>query len=307
MYPNGEAINVLCASNAPLDPDAAGNARLEVLDGHDRVGFVSVDSTNCIENRLIKALQYLSTNYPARGWGQYINGAELLWAKLVICGHSQGGGMAGMIAKSRSVDRCVMLASMDWWDAGNRPYNWMQADPQTPLSHWFLFVHERDQFLPFPNMQIAASALRVDCYGPQVQVETSSSSNYFGRHFLSTDLEPSTNAAGSYHGCPVVDVATPLQSDGSTPVFKPVWDYLLLGDAVPPPPTISTLMITNSMVSLGVTNLMPTATNLVLTCQDLLFPAWSTSATFVGTSWHTNWVGVCSSSWERAFFKIEAQ
>lgn len=307
MYPNGEAINALCATNAPLDPDAAGNARLEVIDGSDRVGFVTVDRTNCIENRLIKALQYLHTTYPTRGWGQYLSGDMPRWDKFIVCGHSQGGGMAGMIAKTRFVDRCVTLASMDWWDAGNRPYNWMLADPQTPLSRWFLFAHERDQFLSFTNMRVAASALGVDRYGACVQVEASPSSNYFGRHFLSTDLEPSTNAPGSYHGCPVVDLATPLQADGATPVFKPAWDYLLLCDSIPPPTVIASLTMTNGMVSLGVTNLMPTATNSVLTCREILRPAWSTSATFVATSGQTNWVGGYSNTWDNVFFKIEAQ
>lgn len=31
MYPNDNAINVLCQHFAPSDPDAAGNARLEVI------------------------------------------------------------------------------------------------------------------------------------------------------------------------------------------------------------------------------------------------------------------------------------
>lgn len=200
-----------------------------------------------------------------------------------------------------------MFTSMDWWEAGNRPYNWMSSASQTPLSRWFLFVHERDQFLSFTNMQVAASALAVDRYGSYVQVETSSSTNYFGRHFLSTNLEPSTNAAGSYHGCPVVDAATPIQADGTNFVFKPVWDYVLLSSALPPPVIISSLTVTNGMVSLGITNLMPTATNRMLTCQNLLFPVWSTNDTFVATSWQTNWIGMVSNTWDKLFFKIETQ
>jgi hypothetical protein len=61
-----------------------------------------------------------------------------------------------------------------------------------------------------------------------VRVESSAAPTSGNRHFLSTNLEPSTNQPTSYHGCPVVDAATPLQADGATPVFKPVWDYLLL-------------------------------------------------------------------------------
>ncbi|MCX6880288.1 MAG: hypothetical protein NTW21_41755 [Verrucomicrobia bacterium] len=42
MYPNADAINALCAQVEPLDGDAAGKARLEVIDGTDRVSFLGV-------------------------------------------------------------------------------------------------------------------------------------------------------------------------------------------------------------------------------------------------------------------------
>jgi hypothetical protein len=233
MYPNGDAINVLCYSNAPLDPDAAGNARLEVVDGTDRVSFVSVDRTNCIENRLIKALQYLQANYPARGWGQFYNSNGVLWTNLIVCGHSQGAGMAAVLAKSRRVDRCVMFTDMDWWVAGNRPYNWMSTIPQTSVERWFLLAHERDQFLDFAQVQAGASVLDLTRYGAAVRVEATASPSFSNRHFLSTDLEPAPGQAGSYHGCPVVDAATPRQADGMTPVLKPVWDDMLLHETPP--------------------------------------------------------------------------
>ncbi len=228
MYLNGDAINSLCASNAPLDADAAGNARLEVIDGTNRVSFLSVDRTNCIENRLLKALQYLQANYSTRGWGQFYSNNTVLWNKVIVCGHSQGGGMAAILAKTRRVNRCIVFTDMDWWVASNRPYNWMSATSATPASLWYLFAHERDQFLDFGEMQISAAALDVTRYGAYVQVESSGSPTFSNRHFLSTNLDPSTNQPASYHGCPVVDAATPLQADGVTPVFKPVWDYLLL-------------------------------------------------------------------------------
>ncbi len=233
MYPNGSAINSLCAQYAPLDADAAGNARLEMIDGTNRVSFLSVDSTNCIQSRLIKGLQYLNTTYPTRGWGQYYSGNAVLWSKLIACGHSQGAGMAAMLAKTRVTDRCVMFTDMDWWVAGNRPYNWMSTSPQTPVDRWYLLAHERDQYLDFTEMQTCATALDVDRYGAYVPAETSAATSYSGRHFLSTNLDPAPAQPTSYHGCPVVDAATPLQADGVTPVLKPAWDYLLLHVTLP--------------------------------------------------------------------------
>jgi hypothetical protein len=233
MYPNPSAINDLCAQFAPLNPDAAGNARLEVIDGTDRVSFVTVDSVNCIQNRLLKALQHLHATYPARGWGQYFEGNLLLWNKMVVSGHSQGGGMAAMLAKTRMVDRCILFASMDWWEAGNRPYRWMADSPQTPVDRWYLFAHERDQFLDFGEMQACAAALDVSRYGTALRTEAVGPGNYQHRHFLSTNLNPASAQANSYHGCPVVDAATPRMADGVTPVFEPVWRCMLLHQTLP--------------------------------------------------------------------------
>ncbi len=234
MYPNTNAINILCAQNAPLDPNAAGNARLDVIKGTNIVSWLSVDSTNCIQNRLLKALQYLNTTYPTQGWGQYYSGSTVLWSKLIVSGHSQGGGMAAMLAKTNVTDRCIVFSDMDWWAVGNKPYKWMFTTPQTPVNNWYLFAHERDELLNFTNMQTCAAALDVSRYGAYVQVETSTSASYGGRHFLATNLDPSsTNQPNPFHRCTVVDSATPMQADGVTPVFKPVWDYMLLHDTAP--------------------------------------------------------------------------
>jgi hypothetical protein len=234
MYPNDSAINVLSQQFAPSDPDAAGNARLEVIDGSDRVSFLVVNTINSIQHRLLKALQYLQSTYPLQGWGQYCSGSSVRWDKLIVCGHSQGSGMAAMLAKTRVTDRCIIFTGMDWWTGGTppRPYNWMFTSPQTPVDRWYSFAHERDQFLDFAEMQVAAAALDVSRYGSPERVE-SSSAGYRSRHFLSTNLEPASTQSSSYHGCPVVDAATPRQADGVTPVFKPVWDYLLLHDTQP--------------------------------------------------------------------------
>ena len=130
-----------------------------------------------------------------------------------------------------------MFTDMDWWTGGvpRRPYNWMFDTPLTSVDRWYFLAHERDQFLDFDEMQAAAVALDVSRYGACVQVESATSSSYGGRHFLSTNLDPAPAQSTSYHGCPVVDAATPMQTVGasSTPVLKPVWDYMLLHDTPP--------------------------------------------------------------------------
>jgi hypothetical protein len=233
MYPNATPINQLVAVNDPLNPEAALLARLEVIDGADRVSYLEVNRTNCIENRLLKALQYLDATRPSMGWDSYFAGDTILWSKLILCGHSQGGGHAGVMAKTRTVHRCLFFGSMDYWAAGDRPYDWMSLPPLTPISQWFLLAHERDQLLDFGRMQTAASALDVDRYGAFLRAESASDADFRGRHFLSTNLEPARGAAGSYHSTMISDADTPREADGITPVLKPAWDYFLL-HATPP-------------------------------------------------------------------------
>lgn len=232
MYANGEAISSLCLQNAPNDPACAGEARLEVIDGVDRVPFLTVNRTNSIENRLFKALQYLSAQYPSEGWGQYLSGDTVEWDKITICGHSQGGGHAALIAKTRDVDRCVMLDSMDYWVAGGRPYDWVSQASATPVSRYFMLTHERDEFAVLDKLTAHVAALDVDRYGEVVNVDASQSP-FEGSHFLTTNLEPARGGAGKYHGTPVSDVDTPLAADGVSPVLKPAWDYLLLHETSP--------------------------------------------------------------------------
>ena len=72
------------------DPKAFENFRLEIIEGRDLSTFVSVDRTNSIENRLLKALQHLAKTEPTRGWSQFLTAkGEIEWPKVAVSGHSQ--------------------------------------------------------------------------------------------------------------------------------------------------------------------------------------------------------------------------
>src|SRR5690242_13043802 len=63
MYPTGGGLAKAC----PTTPDPSScyeNARLEIIDGLDRVPFLNVNVANSIDNRLTKLLQYLTRQYP---------------------------------------------------------------------------------------------------------------------------------------------------------------------------------------------------------------------------------------------------
>jgi pimeloyl-ACP methyl ester carboxylesterase len=232
MYPNEKSINALCEVHAPRDPRAQKWARLEVIDGINRWGFLSVDRINCIDSRFLKAIQYLASTNPSASWGTFLKRGQIDWEKVVVAGHSQGGGMAGVIAKTRNVRRCVMFASMDYWEAGKRPCNWMLERPRTPVERWYFLAHERDQILDFAKMKVSATGLGLEPFGPFVPVESATDPAFGGTRCLSTNIDPASIASTSFHGSVLVNPALARNADG-LPALKPAWDYMLLHNNSP--------------------------------------------------------------------------
>lgn len=223
-YPNDEAINDLCSATADLDCYA--NARLEVLDGINRSTLVDVSRANSIENRLIKLLIYLRTQSPNDNWGQFlINDSTLDWSKIIITGHSQGGGHAAIIGRYHAVARVIMFAAMDFNARSNSAANWI-AQPNTtpnasPPDRFWGFSHTRDDQVNFTLLTNRIwPAYGMPSFGAITNVDTLAPP-YSNTHSLTTDLDCEVT-----HGCIVVDARLSRLRDG-TPIYKPVWEYLL--------------------------------------------------------------------------------
>lgn len=222
-YPNSQAINQICA--ASTDTTCHSRARHEVFDGVDRHADLTVDTNNCIQTRTLKLLQYLNNNYPDDNWGQYLSNDEIEWEKVIVSGHSQGGGHAGIISKIKKVDRVVMFAAMDWIGLLNRNADWITWAGPTPQSSYYGFTHEKDEFVDFAKIQTTWSNYGMSNFGNIVLVDTSDSPYNYTRQLFSL-LTPA-NDTSKYHGSVVVDEYTPMSS--GLPVFGPVWTYMIEG------------------------------------------------------------------------------
>ena len=72
-----------------------------------------------IAARTMLALRWLAANDGAHGWSTFLTGAstgmppenQIDWSKVVVGGHSQGGGHAAAVGKLFTVDRVVQLSS----------------------------------------------------------------------------------------------------------------------------------------------------------------------------------------------------
>ncbi len=221
-------------SNATISPMCSGSSdslcfdkvRNEVIDGVDLTPLVSVNIANSITNRILKALQYLDTAYPAEQWGQFYNGSSIAWSKMAVAGHSQGGGHAALIAKQHVVDRAALFAApKDYFTAPLRKAApWESLPTLTPTNKYYAFVHQSDNQGCTAVQQLEIfSHLGIDAFAPQPTFFETNGGDYNGSHIILSSLPGLTGS--SAHNIVVVDVAAATVN--KVPFFTPVWKYML--------------------------------------------------------------------------------
>ena len=236
-YDNNTSLQTLCGNDP--DPDCHFKWRWEILTGLDTTTKTNIGRTNSIEFRLAAFLNYLHTNNPAEGWGQFLVSTNsewtnaLAWDKFFLAGHSQGSDYAAFIAKFYEVQRVSMFAGGDFWFPGLQPANWMFLPSATPPDRWFYYSHLYDMG-PFEIPQLEAIGLTqfaapFDTYG-QVPL-------YGFTHTLTSTMEPCPNVSGNidYHGATVNDTPQVRDMNGE-PLNAEVWTHVLLGPTLPPVP-----------------------------------------------------------------------
>jgi hypothetical protein len=223
QYVNIDSVNDLCSTGNDLD--CYERCRLEIIDGTDRTSLVNVNRPNSIENRLIKLLKWMHSNNPNDGWLQYLDANDnIRWDKLVVAGHSQGGGHAGILGKKHKVSRVIMFAAADFNLNAFAPANWISVSGQTPNADFYGFTHQRDQLI---NYNIIATRIwtgyGMTNFGVPINVDNIVPP-FNNSHSLNSDW--TTLPVGSdYHSATVVDTRFP--TSGGEPIYRLVWEYLL--------------------------------------------------------------------------------
>ncbi|MFM8732670.1 MAG: BPSS1187 family protein, partial [Phycisphaerales bacterium] len=215
-YPNDWSPFNLCSG----DPNCPEAIRREILDGVDRSPLVTVPQADCIAARLRSLLAYMNGMHPDENWLQFVNGTSIAWDRIVVWGHSQGGGNAGVIARHHAVARLCTSAPAADGGPGN-PAAWWSGGA-TPGERCFGFCHTLDAL----NTKVAFwNALGMGAFG-QVTDVAGAVPPFGGTHMLSTSVAPAV--AGQYHNSVAMDATTPKDAD-NLPVYKPVWQYLMVG------------------------------------------------------------------------------
>lgn len=212
-YPNGKALSDLCKD----DLDCYGAIRTEMLDGTDASPLVTVGPADAIQTRATKLLAYLAAKYPDEGWGPFVVGNALAYDRLVISGHSQGGGHAAFLAAKHEVAKVVLFSSVV--DASSAtppvPAAWLTAPHATPSNRYVALDHQGDPL----KLRIEGSWEALGLTGVPTSVEGASPP--FGG---SSRLTMSAQSL-SPHDAVVVDAFTPKVDE--LPALSPVWSHML--------------------------------------------------------------------------------
>jgi hypothetical protein len=225
----------------------------------------------------------------------------LLWPKIVIAGHSQGAGHSGLIAKTEPVARALMFSDTDWWTPNGQlpgqPANWIFSTGVTPDEFYFGFVHVQDPLILYSEEIPTWNAYGLAQFGGPLLVE-SNQVPFLGSHQMTTDLPP---LDGNYHGATVADSATPLTTNG-TPVYQPVWQFMMTGSPELPALQINPASSTTVQITFG------TFTNYTYQLQTTtnLFSGWSNSGLPIAGDGTQKQLNVTESGPTR-FFRIAVQ
>jgi hypothetical protein len=196
----------------------------EVIFGSPGSDFVNVDSANSIYNRTLRLLVYLDGEHPGQGWSDFFTSGTLNVEKLVVAGHSQGGGHAAYFARVFAIDRLILFASPnDYSEKYDRPAPWCEADFATSPTRFFGLLHRRDEIASASYQYAIWNVIGLLSSADTISAD---GSDFTSSHALVTNYEPNPNASPRLkHNVPVRDDALPTGSDGEHLIS--VWKYLL--------------------------------------------------------------------------------
>ena len=223
MYPNGSELYIASGTNP--DNTSFGRCRQEIFEGSDQSAALNINLDNSIKGRLTKLLEYLRSQNPNQNWGQYLINGQVDWSKIIIAGHSQGGGHALYISKKVSLHKAISFASIDWNAFLGQSASWIFDTGATPVSKLYSFNSINDQIFSYTNVQTQLNDLGLP--GNPVSIDNASPP-YQNSHRLITSARPAINVLVPDHNLICLDQYIPKTQNGNViPSIDSAWTYLL--------------------------------------------------------------------------------
>ncbi len=223
MYPDSIAAQSLM--NDP-NPQAYVQFRTAIIQGGQYPPTLKVSRADSIENRLQKLLVYLSSRQPGQGWNQFLdNSNQVNWSKLVVTGHSQGGGHTYMIAKLHEVARAIMLGSpKDFSRYFGKPPDGFDSNTKTPLDRFFAFNHMQDRKAGCNHDQQMQTLTQMGLTSFGSIDADHPPANYNHAHLLFTNIPFDANNPGSAHSS-VLGLSREITPEANA-ICSGAWRYM---------------------------------------------------------------------------------
>jgi hypothetical protein len=210
---DGRSVQLTCGT----DPHCYGDVQRNRLDGSHPTRFSAIDASNSIENRLGLAISHLSATDPSGGWSGFDRDGNIDWSRIVVAGHSQGGGESAYISHQHRVLGVLMFSSPVDSDNGVDA-SWMSTPGATPAARMYGFDDTGDIFAS--RIRSSWDALGMGSFGSPDNVD-------FGALGTAHELL-STRSLGTpmqSHSFDITD-STP-RTTGGHPIFRSVWSWML--------------------------------------------------------------------------------
>jgi hypothetical protein len=173
-------------------------------------------------------LRYLADKYPLDGWEQYLTAGDVpRWSRILVAGHSQGGGHAALLGKYYSTAGVIMFASMDYSFMNDKAGQWIDKRGNTRIEKFLAVAHTLDEVMPIAAMRKYWNAFGFRNVAPVIDIDNIGFP-YANSNTLITSIKPTKtgNDKSVYHNLLCMDADTPLLKDGK-PALYDLWVFLL--------------------------------------------------------------------------------
>ena len=214
--------------------DVLGRIRLEASTGEDASPLVEIPKPDGMAERARQFLLWLDREHPEGRWAQFLTDdrKDLRWEKVCMAGISHGATTAARFAVHKPVDRVVMLSG-----PRDNTETWQGMPSATPANRFFGFSHVLDSGWTADHYCRSWQLLRMNDYGPVVNVDEVPSP-YGNTRRLITTADVAKNAGRAHTA--VVPGGSSVKNATGAMIHEPVWRYLFThpvdktGAAVPP-------------------------------------------------------------------------
>ncbi|GAA4266879.1 BPSS1187 family protein [Frondihabitans peucedani] len=216
FWNQGKSVAKTCGVDARCYTEVQRNR----FNGYGPSRFSKVDEANSVLARLHAALDYLVKHDPDGGWDQYTTDESIHWNRIVVAGHSQGGGEAAYIAHRTRVLGQLTFASPIITDEDTRA-SWLRQKGKTPTSVMYGFDDRDDIY--YPRIEASWRELGMGRHPLTARVPVPSATTAKTVHTLVTTADIGDPHLS--HLRTITDL-TPMTSKGR-PLFLPVWEWML--------------------------------------------------------------------------------